>query len=368
MPNGIKNCEECAMDIEPVAGIGCTSKDHKTDIFKWKIKNENSMKFEQLDNLENANQYIKLNGTHDLKQLQVFEVLGKGSESIVYRAKSQNGNKNFAIKLVKKVKDKKINSEEFLICKKLKNKYVAKIIYYYASPNQPYDFIVMECGKTDLSKFCKNVLKRNAVSETFLCYIAFQILKGLHYLHKCKIAHFDIKPKNIVITDYLEAKLIDFSISYDYSKIKNKDIKISYRGTTCLMAPEIIKSERIKVKDIDKLDAYSLGVTLYLLAFGEYPHGVQIDDSDDAIYEKIKSEWKITNLNNYFSKHFTDFLQGLLNSDINERMSVDDALKHYWIKGIEKILDEKENTYNANIFLSYLITDHIRKFQEYIKQ
>ena len=368
MPNGFGNCDGCAMEIEPNGAVDSIPKEHNMELFKLKIKNESIIEFESLDNIEYANKYIQLNGTDDLKQLQVFEVLGKGSESIVYKAKTQNGNKYFALKLVRKIKDKKINSDEFLISKKMKNKYVAKILYYYASPNQPYDFIVMECGKTDLSKFCKNVLKRNAVSETFLCYIAYQVLKGLHFLHKCKIAHFDIKPKNIVISDYLEAKLIDFSVSYDYSTIKNKYIKLNYRGTTCLMAPEILKSERIKVEDINKLDVYSLGVTLYLLAFGEYPHEVQIDDSDDVIYKKIKSEWKVTNCNNYFSKHFIDFLQGLLNGDINERMSVDDALNHYWIKGIEKIEEEKEKTYNANIFLSYLITDHIREFQEYIKQ
>ena len=49
-------------------------------------------------------------------------------------------------------------------------------------------------------------------------------------------------------------------------------------------------------------------------------------------------------------------------------MSINDALNHYWIRGAEKIFDEKENTYNANIFLSYLLTDHIRSFEEYIKK
>ena len=105
-----------------------------------------------------------------------------------------------------------------------------------------------------------------------------------------------------------------------------------------------------------------------MLAFGEYPHNINVDDSDDVIYNKINSDWKATDINGVFSGFFIDFLNGLLEKDISKRMSINDALNHYWIRGAEKIFDEKENTYNANIFLSYLLTDHIRSFEEYIKK
>lgn len=352
MPETLKYRNVAAMDIDNLDNYG---------------KNR-SYRLEELSDIDLANTYIQQVGTADLKELEVVETLGRGSESMVYKAKLKGGNKFFALKLLKKINGNKINSNEFLISKKLKDKNVAKILYYYASPNQPYDFIVMELGKTDLSQFCRKVLKRAVLSETFLCYIAYQVLKGLNYLHKCKIAHLDIKPKNIVITDYLEAKLIDFSISLDYSNIQGKDIGIPYGGTSCMMAPEIIKTKKIKVKDINKLDMYSLGVTLYMLAFGEYPHNINVDDSDDVIYNKINSDWKATDINGVFSEFFIDFLNGLLEKDISKRMSINDALNHYWIRGAEKIFDEKENTYNANIFLSYLLTDHIRSFEEYIKK
>jgi serine/threonine protein kinase len=75
----------------------------------------------------------------------------------------------------------------------------------------------------------------------------------LAYLHRLNIAHLDIKPQNLIINDYLEIKIIDFSVSMDYSR-NAKEIKIPYVGTPFFMAPEIIKSEKVKRKDMQKIE------------------------------------------------------------------------------------------------------------------
>ncbi len=41
-------------------------------------------------------------------------------------------------------------------------------------------------------------------------------------------------------------------------------------------------------------------------------------------------------------------------------------MEHYWIKGAEILIDEKEKISNANIFLSYLIFDFFPNFNKYI--
>ena len=51
------------------------------------------------------------------------------------------------------------------------------------------------------------------------------------------------------------------------------------------MAPEVIKSETIKLKDINKIDLFSLGVILYRFAFCCYPFDLNHEDSNDTIYE-----------------------------------------------------------------------------------
>ena len=49
------------------------------------------------------------------------------------------------------------------------------------------------------------------------------ILEGLNYCHRCKVAHIDIKPQNIVIDDWLNTKLLDFSISINYKNKKSNE-------------------------------------------------------------------------------------------------------------------------------------------------
>jgi hypothetical protein len=43
------------------------------------------------------------------------------------------------------------------------------------------------------------------------------------------------------------------------------------------------------------------------------------------------------------------------------------ALNHPWIKGAEIIEDEKEKTFCNESFLISLMTDNIKKFNDYIK-
>ncbi len=312
-------------------------------------------------------EYIKKEGLKELQKFTIIDFIGKGGESLVYKIKVNSCNNVFALKVIKKNKKNKINYTELNICKRVKHKNIINTLCYYADQNRQFDYMIMELGNSNLINFERKILKRLTLSETFLCFAAYQALQGLAYLHRQKIAHMDVKPQNLVITDFLDIKIIDFSVSVDYSKNK-KDIKLIYSGTSFFMSPEVIKSKTIKVKDMQKIDLFSLGITLYVLAFGEYPFNMTKGDSDEEIYEKINSGWKVENHDNEFSKHFIDFLNGLLESDINKRMNLEKALNSYFIRGAEILMNEKENTYNANSFLSYLITDHFYSFNEYLNR
>ena len=118
----------------------------------------------------------------------------------------------------------------------------------------------------------KKISQKNSLSESMINFLAYQILKGLFHCHKCKIAHIDIKHKNIVIDEYLNVKTIDFSVSIIYrDKKPNNKIKLSLYGTPFYIYSEIINSNENKIKNLNKVDTYSLGVLLYKLAFGCYP-------------------------------------------------------------------------------------------------
>ena len=296
------------------------------------------------------------------------ECIGSGSESYVYKTILKKDKKIIAAKILNNQEENTKNFNEINISKKVKHQNVVNYYGCFDLKEEKLDCFLMEWAKYgNLRDFQYKILKRNALSETFLCFITFQILEGLKYLESCKIAHLDVKPQNITIDEYLNVKLIDFSISIDYSRISSREIKLPLNGTNLYMAPEVLSSKIIETKDLDKVDLFSLGVMLYNLAFASYPFDLNHGDSNDykGIFNKIMNN-DIEIKDNSFSPQFIDFLKKLLEKDINSRININQALNHYWVKGAKILYEEKEKLYNAGTFLSLLITDQIKEFNDYI--
>ena len=192
-------------------------------------------------------------------------------------------------------------------------------------------------------------------------------IKWFKILSFYKVAHLDIKPQNIIIDINLNIKLIDFSISLDYSKIEINKINLPLKGTSFYIAPEILSKRCIAIKDLNKVDLYSLGVTLYNLAFGCYPFGLNYHDNFQKLCEKVfNGNLVINNEDNYFSSYFIDFLEKILEKDITKRININEALNHYWIKGANILLGEKEKLDNNQSFLINLNVDCFKSFNDYL--
>lgn len=297
----------------------------------------------------------------NMESLELKELIGYGGESHVYKSLIKNVKRPVSLKVIYNNKKHYKNSKEIEIADKLKNKNVIKFFGMKNIKNANFncDCIVMEYSKFgNIRQFQRNFIKRNNMSESTLCYFASLILKGLKYCHMSKIAHYDIKPQNIIIDEALNLKLIDFSISINF-KDKNK-IKLPNQGTEHYRAPEVLNSEIIDTKDLEKVDLYSLGVMLFNLAFGIYPDNMTNEELEE------KFNYLMDEKESGYSKYFIDFVKKLIEKDINKRINIKEAMEHYWIKGAEILLDEKEKTNNANIFLSYLIFDFFPDFNNYL--
>lgn len=331
-------------------------------------------------NKQNLISFINENNPEFFEKIELGDYINSGSAGVVYRATYKGKNKQqVAIKFLinkkhKENREKKENetknvNQEIAISKKLHNKNIIEIYAYIKKEQMKYS--ILEYGKYgDTEHFLKKLLKRSVLGETFLNYIAKQILDGLEYLHRTKTIHMDIKPGNILIDSNLDAKITDFSVSCSYQEFHPEDtVKFPFVGTGRYIAPEILSKSHLKIKQAEKIDIYSFGVTLYYLFYGEYPY--KLNDVKSKEYENILKNIQNENLvfpdTRKISDKFKDFLIKILEKDYNKRLTIKDALKHPWIKGCQIIFDEKENLSNQESFLINLITDNIPKFNDYIR-
>ena len=88
----------------------------------------------------------------------------------------------------------------------------------------------------------------------------------LKYLHEeMGVVHGDIGLGNILIDSNLDLKVIDFT-NAECNNIQR--LKAPRRGTKTYVAPEIREA---KVYDGQKVDIFSLGVTLFAIVQGNFP-------------------------------------------------------------------------------------------------
>ncbi len=317
------------------------------------------------------------------EKFELLEQLKSGSAGSVYRGQLRNSKMNsrsIAFKFLldlkeiqeKKTKEKKHDKNkhaEISIHGALKYKNIPEVYGYYKI--QDYSCIAMDYSKYgDIENFKRKVLKRSSLSETFVCYIAGGILEALYYLHvNNKIIHMDIKQQNILIDDFLTIKLTDFSVSINYKKAKDT-ISLPLVGTCYYISPEVLNKKTISVYDASKIDIYSLGVLLYLLAFYDYPYKLnEVNNKDFPKIAKYIEENELTFPDDTgHSKLFKQFLKNCLNKDIKKRYNIFQAINDPWYKAYKIILDEKEKLYNASKFVIDLMVDSLLPFNTYIKE
>ncbi|KQK78051.1 death-associated protein kinase 2 [Amazona aestiva] len=110
--------------------------------------------------------------------------------------------------------------------------------------------------------------QKESLSEEEATRFIKQILDGVNYLHSKKIAHFDLKPENIMLLDknisIPHIKLIDFGLAH---KIEDGVEFKNIFGTPEFVAPEIVNYEPLGLA----ADMWSIGVITYILLSGASP-------------------------------------------------------------------------------------------------
>lgn len=172
-----------------------------------------------------------------------------------------------------------------------------------------------------------------------------QILEGLGFMHSKNIAHFDLKPENIMLSDkaspHPRIKLIDFGLAHLFSP--GEEFR-STSGTPQYIAPEVINSEPLSTA----ADMWSIGVITYILLSGLSPFQDHTDE--DTLRNILSMKYEFDE--RYFSMTSSlakEFIQKLLVKSPSERMTAEESLLHPWIKPITRKQAAKRNRSSINM-------------------
>ncbi|ONI01892.1 hypothetical protein PRUPE_6G165500 [Prunus persica] len=187
------------------------------------------------------------------------EELGKGSFGAVYKGALNKGKKFIAVKRLEKLVEEGEREfrAEMQAIGRTHHKNLVRLLGYSAEDSKRllvYEYM----SNGSLADLLFRTEWHPTWSERVT--IALDVARGLLYLHEeCKapIIHCDIKPQNILMDEFWNAKISDFGLA----KLLMPDQTRTFtgvRGTRGYLAPEWQKNTPISVK----ADVYSYGIVL----------------------------------------------------------------------------------------------------------
>lgn len=207
-----------------------------------------------------------------LTHYQILERLGAGGMGVVYRARDERLQREVALKLLPEgaLSDPAARREflrEAVAASRINHPGIG-VVYEFATEGTT-DFIVMEMVP---GESLEARLARGPLPEAEAASLGAQLAEALGALHALGIAHFDLKPGNVVLGPDGRAKIVDFGLSRwmdpDASPLGPSTRGGSkLAGTLAYMAPE-----RLEHSSSDaSADLWSLGVLLYRTVCGRLP-------------------------------------------------------------------------------------------------
>ena len=304
----------------------------------------------------------KMNVKNFSKNIELLNIIGKGSYGNVYLGKNKANNEYYAIKVISKSQlQSKIvyqyfNNEIYI----LKHINHPNIVKYISLVEQKKDYwlIIEYCNGGSLVKALKYHLTKfnKPVPENIVRYFIKNILTAVIYLNNKKIIHRDIKSDNILLhyddeedllsNNFIKAKikLIDFGFA---RYLDENELAGSLVGTPMYMDPNVLKTfleskSRVVQGFYDqKVDVWSLGILTYELLIGIVPFMSKdikglfqnVNKRDFYIPKEEKRDF-------FLSENAIKFIDKTLNIDPNARPLPSELIKDPWINNEDGFLFE----------------------------
>jgi len=211
----------------------------------------------QRDNVASLVAELAAEGFEDAQQI------GHGGFGLVYRCRQQTLDRTVAVKVLTVSLDEE-NLARFLREQQAMGRLtghpnIAHVLQvgttdsgrpYLAMPYYPRDSLEML------------IRRQGPLSVDHTLRLGVRLAGALDTAHRLGVLHRDVKPANVLLTEYGEPVLTDFGIAHIEGAFETETGAIS--GSPAFTAPEVLSGERPRVAS----DVYGLGATLFAALTG----------------------------------------------------------------------------------------------------
>ena len=281
-----------------------------------------------------------------IDNLILEKCLGSGAFGEVYLTKIKGENKIYATKKYDRERIEKTEAIKYLkneinILQSLKHPNIVEFKDIKKTKNHYY--IVMDfCNGGELSGALEKYQLKygKPFPEDLVQYFMRQIVSAFKYIHGQGIMHRDIKLENILLNyesdkdkkDFnlkkAQIKIIDFGFA---CKLQKNALTFTAIGNPINMDPLILrkltKGKKARQLGYDqKADIWSLGAICYEMLIGRA--AFDAEDMDDLVSKIEAGKYKVPTT---LSKEVVSFLNGMLQYNSNDRLSIEQIAVHPFI-------------------------------------
>jgi len=253
--------------------------------------------------------------------------LKSGSFATVCRGTHRATGKKVAIKCVLRKDlpppDDAAIYDECAILASLSHPHIVPLIDFF--DEKDCYFIVMELMSG--GDLFDRIGKKKLYCEADARDLIVKMIKAVGYCHTRKIAHCDMKPKNLLLLSedndsYI--KLADFGFA---ARVHEPKSLTKQCGTPFFVSPEILMRKSYDQQS----DMWSVGCIVYLLLSGNLPF---MGRSQKELFRKIVAGKFVFDDDDWddVSDDAKDLIRKLLVLDPDKRLTATDALRHKWLK------------------------------------
>ena len=202
-----------------------------------------------------------------MDRYHIYEAIGRGKHSVVYKGRRKKTIQHYAIKSVDKSQRPRV-LQEVQVLRSLSHDLVLKFYAWYETQNHLW-LILEYCVGGDLLALLRQDEHLPAKS---IAAFGKDLAVALRILHRSGSLHCDLKPSNVLVDENGRLKLCGFGLARKIADVAAGEggtpSQLSKRGTPCYMAPELFTERGVHSY---ASDLWALGCVLYECVSGKPP-------------------------------------------------------------------------------------------------